>query len=115
MSARHGGDHRGSNARRHVRKYWLLAQSQWGGTGCTCHCVHCGKRLTYKTVTADRKIAGGPYARWNIQPACLKCNRERFKKEGGYSKITTRRRWADYTTKEFKRLTDGGKPNGKRK
>jgi hypothetical protein len=77
MAARHGGDHRGSSYSRRARKLWMLATF---GNGETVTCVHephvadCPVTLTFATVEADRKIPGGPYARWNIQPASRACN-----------------------------------------
>lgn len=51
-----------------------------------CRCYRCGKLLTVETVTVDRIVPGckktkmfpngGTYVRWNIRPACLKCNSE---------------------------------------
>jgi hypothetical protein len=74
MANRHGGDHRGSAASRRARKTWMLVTF---GDGQTCPCTHCRCILDFTTVEADRKIPGGPYARWNIQPACRDCNRSR--------------------------------------
>lgn len=68
---RPGGEKRGSAADRRARKLWMLAT--WG-TGKTCPCVHCGKRLNYETVEADRIVPGGSYRRENVQPACRACN-----------------------------------------
>lgn len=73
-SKRHGGDHRGNAASRRARKLWMLAQARWNGNGAECDCVHCGGRLTFATVEADRIVPGGPYARHNIQPSCRACN-----------------------------------------
>lgn len=75
MAQRHGGDHRGSAASRRARRAWLRARYDT--------CVHCGRALTWddpladSACEADRKIPGGPYARWNIQAACRLCNRAR--------------------------------------
>jgi 5-methylcytosine-specific restriction endonuclease McrA len=79
---RHGGDKRGNAASRRARKLWLLGAIEdprlgwapFGGNGETVPCVFCEKSLTFATVEADRKEAGGPYARWNVQPACRPCN-----------------------------------------
>ncbi|MBX9686378.1 MAG: HNH endonuclease [Candidatus Obscuribacterales bacterium] len=71
---RPGGDKRGSAANRRARKWWML---ETFGTGRKCPCVHCGKRLRFSTVEADRIIPGGSYARNNIQPACRDCNLSR--------------------------------------
>ena len=68
---RHGGDHRGSATSRRARKAWMLAT--WGD-GTKCPCVHCEAMLDFATVEADRVQPGGPYARWNVQPACRACN-----------------------------------------
>ena len=70
-SKRHGGDHRGSAAARRARKAWMLLTF---GDGDSCACKHCQIVLTFATVEADRIIPGGAYARWNIQPACRRCN-----------------------------------------
>ena len=82
MAERAGGDRRGSAASRRARKNWLLGVikdpklgwAPFGGDGTTVPCVFCGERLTFATVEADRKAPGGPYARWNVQPACRACN-----------------------------------------
>lgn len=74
---RAGGDSRGSAHARRQRKRWML--STWG-TGKSCPCVHCGKRLTFATVEADRKIPGskgGTYISSNVQPSCRQCNARR--------------------------------------
>lgn len=47
--------------------------STWGD-GVTCPCTWCELPVTVATVTADRLIPGGPYARWNIVPSCQPCN-----------------------------------------
>lgn len=74
---RPGGDHRGSAASRRARKLWMLVQERWNGNGQECDCVHCGRRVNYQTVEADRIVPGGPYARWNVQPSCKPCNQAR--------------------------------------
>lgn len=74
MSARHGGDHRGSSYDRRARKEWIL---KFWGDGERCLCVHCRCVLEREEVEADRIIPGGPYARWNIQPSCSPCNKAR--------------------------------------
>lgn len=67
-------DRRGSNRDRRARKLWMLAH--WGDAT-TAPCFHCGSSLTYWSIESDRKIPGGPYARWNIVPSCGPCNRSR--------------------------------------
>ena len=59
---------------RRRRKQKLLAR--WGNR-VTCNCVHCGKVLTFETLTSDRIEAGGTYALENVQPSCLECNIKR--------------------------------------
>jgi 5-methylcytosine-specific restriction endonuclease McrA len=79
---RAGGDKRGSSRDRKARKLWLLGAVEdrklgfapFGGNGETVPCVFCDRSLTYATVEADRKVAGGSYARNNVQPACRPCN-----------------------------------------
>lgn len=72
---RSGGDKRGSSADRRRRKQWLLASF---GDGRSCLCAHCNRRLTFRTVEADRILAGGSYAHHNIQPSCRRCNVRRW-------------------------------------
>lgn len=82
MAKRAGGDHRGSAATRRARKNWLLGAIEdrklgwapFGGNGITVPCVFCEAVLTFATVEADRIVAGGPYRRENVQPACRSCN-----------------------------------------
>ena len=98
---RAGGDCRGSSYHRRLRKLWLLRTF---GSGKTCPCNWCRKRLTYKTLTADRIVPGhlgGTYKHSNIVPACIKCNRARFHQK---TRCVARRRRGDYTTKEFAAL-----------
>lgn len=75
---RAGGEKRGNSLDRKRRKFWML---QHFGNGTTCKCAHCKSKLTYETVTADRIEPGGTYARGNIQPACIDCNRKRGNRE----------------------------------
>lgn len=103
---RHGGDLRGSSYNRRRRKQWLLNTF---GTGRSCPCHWCGKRLTYKTLTADRLLPGeegGRYIRSNLVPACLRCNQQRSNRTRYQVKLrqTTRRR-GDYCLKEFRAIT----------
>ena len=96
---RHGGDLRGSSYARRQRKAWLLAAF---GTGKTCPCHWCGKRLTFNTLTQDRIIPGeqgGRYVRSNLVPACLKCNQTRHVARPKVRRIPWYAR--DYTTKQF--------------
>ncbi len=74
MASRNGGDRRGSNWDRRIRKLWLLRTF---GDGQTVPCVHCGAKLTYETVESDRIVAGASYRRENIQPSCRHCNASR--------------------------------------
>lgn len=69
-----GGDKRGNAAARRARKLWLLERY---GDGETCPCIHCRTTLTFETVTVDRIVPGGSYARPNVQPSCFGCNRAR--------------------------------------
>lgn len=71
---RPGTDKRGNAERRRRNKYWML---ETFGNGRTCPCTHCGKRLNFQTVEADRKVPGGSYRRDNIQPSCGMCNKVR--------------------------------------
>lgn len=71
---RFGGEKRGNSRDRYARKTWMLSAF---GTGRTCPCTHCGKRLTRATLEADRIVPGGSYRRDNIQPACRRCNAQR--------------------------------------
>lgn len=100
---RHGGELRGNSYDRRRRKVWLLKTF---GTGRSCLCHWCRKRLRFETLTVDRLVpgeAGGRYVRRNIVPACLKCNRECHARQP-----TVKRRWRrDYTTKEFLAVTAG--------
>lgn len=64
-------DRRGNNRDRRNRKQWLLDTF---GNGRTCPCVWCGVTLTASTVQQDRIVAGGPYRRDNLVPACARCN-----------------------------------------
>lgn len=81
---RAGGDRRGSAADRRARKLWLLSTF---GDGERCSCAHCGTRLTYDTVEADRIEEGGSYRRENLQPACRVCNVRRSNKANWRSPI----------------------------
>lgn len=105
---------RGNNETRRKRREWLvetyranvdvdvlidglgLIEVPLGtGTPC-CRCYRCGTLLTVNTVTVDRIVPGckktkmfpngGTYVRWNIRPACLKCNSE----TGGGTRSGTR-------------------------
>ncbi len=70
-------DLRGNNKDRALRKRWMIKTF---GNGKVVPCVHCRKKLTYETVTADRIVPGchgGRYTHGNIQPACKKCNDSR--------------------------------------
>lgn len=101
---RHGGELRGNSYDRRRRKAWLLNTF---GTGRTCPCHWCRKRLTFKTVTADRLTPGeqgGRYLRSNLVPACLDCNRDRHRTQR--RQTTNWRR--DYTLKEFLAITKRG-------
>lgn len=77
-------DLRGSYKDRAARKKWMLKTF---GNGKTVKCVHCGKKLNYGTLTADRILPGcrgGRYIHGNIQPSCDFCNKSRGAKECGY-------------------------------
>lgn len=65
---------RGSSYDRARRKQWLLDHY---GTGRTCPCSACGRRLSARTLTVDRIIPGvlgGRYTQGNIRPMCAECN-----------------------------------------
>lgn len=98
---RHGGETRGNSYDRRRRKYWLLNTF---GTGRTCPCHWCGKRLTFTTLTQDRLQpgeVGGRYIRSNLVPACLKCNQARHHPKPRRTRV----RRGDYTIKEFIAIT----------
>jgi 5-methylcytosine-specific restriction endonuclease McrA len=75
---RHGGDHRGSATARRASKRRLL-RVYGDGEHCLC-ALGCGTVLDFTTVERDRIEAGGPYAFWNLQPACGPCNKARSDK-----------------------------------
>lgn len=75
---RPGGEKRGNSRDRRARKLWML--ETWGD-GKSCPCVHCGTKLRYSTVEADRIVPGGSYRRSNVQPACRACNLGRSNNE----------------------------------
>lgn len=81
---RAGGEKRGNNKDRARRKHWMLWAHDKDLDFDKCRCAHCSKELNYKSVTADRIIAGGSYKRENIQPSCLPCNQKRFWEEKEY-------------------------------
>lgn len=65
---------RGNSEDRRRRREWLVRTF---GNGRSCPCSACGRRLTVRTVTADRIVPGcdgGRYVRGNIQPMCAFCN-----------------------------------------
>lgn len=64
-------DRRGNAADRRARKRWLL---ETFGDGTSCPCFWCETRLTFVTLQQDRLVAGGPYRRDNLVPACAACN-----------------------------------------
>jgi endogenous inhibitor of DNA gyrase (YacG/DUF329 family) len=71
-------DKRGNNRDRAVRKNNMLSPvSGWGGDTKTVGCVHCGTRVDYNQLEADRKEPGGTYRRENVQPSCPTCNKQR--------------------------------------
>jgi hypothetical protein len=70
-------DWRGNSYDRRRRKNWLLKTY---GDGTHVKCVHCGKNLTYETLTVDRKDPLGRYTYTNIQPSCLHDNTSRGRK-----------------------------------
>ncbi len=73
-------DLRGNTEDRKRRRKFLLTKF---GNGKTVDCVHCGKKLTEKTLTVDRIVPecqGGRYDRGNIQPSCKPCNDKRGSK-----------------------------------
>lgn len=67
-------DRRGNSRDRRATKRWLLDTF---GDGVSCPCTWCAKPLYAGTVQKDRLMQGGPYARWNLVPACGPCNRRR--------------------------------------
>lgn len=88
--SRPGGEKRGNSTDRKRRKLWMLAT--WGD-GSSCPCVHCGMRLVYALVEADRIVPGGSYCRDNIQPSCRMCNVQRSNKiDWSFVSVLTARR-----------------------
>lgn len=67
-------DKRGSNTDRARRRIWLMAVF---GDGTQVPCWLCDTPLAITQLEVDRMVPGGPYARWNIRPACGPCNRSR--------------------------------------
>lgn len=65
------------------------------GNGVICPCAWCGtllaaragyltigrRRLPIQRLEQDRIIPGGPYAYWNVLPACRACNHARAVEE----------------------------------
>ncbi len=70
-------DRRGNSLDRKRRKLWMLSNEKFGGDGTSVGCVHCGERVYYDTVEADRIVPGGSYRRDNVQPSCRACNNQR--------------------------------------
>jgi hypothetical protein len=75
---RAGGEKRGNNHDRFMRKLWMLRTF---GNGVWCRCMYCRVILLYATVEADRIIPGGRYSHDNVQPACRNCNLARSNNE----------------------------------
>lgn len=71
-------DRRGGAPARRASKLNLLKRD---GDGTTCPCYWCGTPLTFATLERDRLQVGGPYALWNLVPACGPCNRARTYEE----------------------------------
>lgn len=65
---------RGNTLDRMRRRRWILVTF---GDGMTCHCVHCGAKITEATLHIDRIVPGGKYVHGNIQPSCATCNLRR--------------------------------------
>lgn len=75
---RAGGDRRGSNHHRKLRKLWMLRtfDPDLGPDLARCQLKlseACVGQVSFLTVTADRIVPGGSYAHSNIQPACRPC------------------------------------------
>lgn len=71
-------DRRGNNTDRKNRKLWMLSpEAGFGGDNKHVNCVHCGTKVDYETVEADRIEPGGTYRRSNVQPSCRPCNIKR--------------------------------------
>jgi 5-methylcytosine-specific restriction endonuclease McrA len=71
------GGERPNSYQRRARKYYLLVKH---GDGETCPCYFCGEQLTFKSLTLDRRkpgSRGGTYAKQNLLPACMRCNKRR--------------------------------------
>lgn len=67
-------DKRGNSRDRKRRRQWLLDEY---GDGVTAPCWLCDEPVNISTLEVDRIVPGGPYARYNIRPACAGCNRSR--------------------------------------
>lgn len=83
-------DKRGSNTDRARRRSWLLAEfdPDLGVGRARCHLrlsAQCLRVVDETTLSVDRKIPGGTYARHNIQPACKPCQ----DRQGGLAGIAT--------------------------
>lgn len=85
---RKGGEKRGNTRNRRARKLWLLAtfDPELGDDMARCRLVlsdRCLGLLDYATITADRIVRGGSYARGNIRPACGPCQH----RQGGLATV----------------------------
>lgn len=75
---RAGGERRGSSYDRKRRRTWLLSHFDvdLGDGVARCHLKlspRCHLVVDEITMTVDRIIPGGTYARSNIRPACVPC------------------------------------------
>jgi 5-methylcytosine-specific restriction endonuclease McrA len=81
---------RGNVTDRRRRREWLVSpRAPFGGNGTYVPCAAgCLTLLTVETLEVDKIIPtalGGRYVRSNIQPLCLKCNRNKLDKVGWVS------------------------------
>lgn len=94
---RPGGERRGSNRHRKLRRAWLLAtfDPDLGPELARCHLgisEACAGTVDALTLTVDRIEPGGTYAHGNIQPACRPCQN----RQGALISWESRRQWREW-------------------
>lgn len=95
LSKRCGGDSRGNNRNRRIRKLALLKEF---GDGVTCRCAYCGAELSFYTLTQDRIHRARGYVPSNLLPACFACNRRRS------NHPPFKRKWVDQEDYDLQRV-----------